>query len=213
MKGRRRGQQGIRRATVTEETTSFGPAGASDEALIAAIAGAGDRAAFAELFRRHAGRVKGFLIRAGAPADEAEEAAQEVMVTLWRRAKTFDPAKAGAATWIYTIARNRRIDMARRAGRRRLNPGEPALEPEPAPGAERAMGAESRDSRLRAAVATLPADQLEVVRLAFFLGLTHPEIAERLGAPLGTVKSRLRLAFARLREHLGSEFREELFDD
>ena len=197
---------------VSDDTPAGPPSGwpeASDEALLAAVAGR-DRAAFAELFARYAGRVKGFLIQSGAEEGAAEEIAQEVMVTLWRRAARFEPDRAGAATWIFTIARNRRIDGLRRAGRAAAAGSEPMIDPEPAASAEAGMAGADRDARVRAAVAALSEDQRAVVRLAFFSGLSQSEIAARLGLPLGTVKSRLRLAFDRLRRELGADFIEEL---
>ena len=182
-----------------------------DEALILRVA-AKDRAAFRSLFDRHAGRVKGFLIRSGFPPGEADEAAQEVMLSVWRRADSFDPSRAGAATWIYAIARNRRVDMLRRR-RAAPDPEDPlfAPEPEPEPGAVAARRA--RDAAVRAAIAGLADEQREAVRLAFFDGLSHAEIAAMLDAPLGTVKSRIRLAMARLKTALGDSFAEELLDD
>ncbi|MCL5776012.1 sigma-70 family RNA polymerase sigma factor [Limibaculum sp. FT325] len=188
-------------------------AGAPDEALILAIAAHRSREAFAALFGRYAGRVKAFLLRSGASHDEAEDGAQEVMVTLWRRAETFDPALAGAATWIFTIARNKRIDMMRRARRPAPDPEDPHFRPDDEAGAETRLSGRERDARVRAALARLSEDQLTVVRLAFFAGLSHAEIAERLETPLGTVKSRLRLSFRRLRDELGESFAEELRDD
>lgn len=185
----------------------------TDEALLADIAGARDRMAFAELFRRYAGRVKAVLIRAGSSPDQAEEAAQEVMVTLWRRAETFDPAKAAARSWIYAIARNRRIDLIRRASRPEPDPEDPLFRPDPEATPEQALAGADRDARVREALSRLSEDQLEVVRLAFFAGLSHSEIAQRLDAPLGTVKSRLRLSFQRLRDELGPEFAGELTED
>lgn len=185
----------------------------TDEALIAAIAGARSREAFAELFRRYAGRVKAFLMRSGANHDEAEEGAQEVMVTLWRRSETFDPALAGATTWIFTIARNKRIDMMRRARRPAPDPHDPQFRPDDEEGTETRYSGRERDARVRRALSQLSEDQLTVVRLAFFAGLSHAEIAERLETPLGTVKSRLRLSFRRLRDELGESFAEELRDD
>jgi RNA polymerase sigma-70 factor (ECF subfamily) len=143
----------------------------------------------------------------------AEEVAQEVLVTVWRKAAHFDAAKAGAATWIYTIARNRRIDLHRRAGRPEPDPHDPAFRPEPERSAERHFADAARDARLRAALADLPREQIEVLRLAFYAGHSHGEIAERLALPLGTVKSRLRLSFARLRSTLGDEFSAELVDE
>ncbi|MGF1660802.1 MAG: sigma-70 family RNA polymerase sigma factor [Rubrimonas sp.] len=186
------------------------PAPATDEALLARIA-ARDRDAFAELFRRYAGRVKGFLIRSGFPAAEADEAAQEVMLSVWRRADSFDPARAGAATWIYAVARNRRVDMLRRR-RPEPDPEDPLFRPDPDPAGEATLAAADRDRAVRAALVELTADQAQVVRLAFYDGLSHSEIAAMLDTPLGTVKSRLRLAMTRLRGALGPGFAAELRD-
>lgn len=200
------GSDGDRRA-------NGGFAGSSDEALIGAIATRADRAAFAELFRRYAGRVKAFLMRSGARHDEAEEGAQEVLVTIWRRAGQFDPEKAGASTWIYTIARNKRIDMVRRIRRPEPDPSDPLFNPEPEESPEQSFSGRERDTRVRKALRELSEDQLTVVRLAFFAGLSQSEIAERLETPLGTVKSRLRLSFRRLRDTLGEDFQYELRDE
>ena len=187
-------------------------AGESDEALLARVAGA-DKAAFAALFGRYGGRVKAFLLRLGAAPDMAEEAAQEVMVTLWRKAGAYDPRKAAASTWIFTIARNRHIDLIRRARRPVPDPADPTWQPDPEPDGARTMAGRERDARVRAAMAGLGRDQVEVVRLAFFSDLSHGEIAARLDVPLGTVKSRLRLAFKKLRTELGMDFAGELRDE
>lgn len=185
----------------------------TDEALLRAIAVAEDRAAFVALFHRYAGRVKGFLMSNGTDPGLAEEAAQEVMIALWRRAPLYDPEKASAATWIFTIARNKRIDLVRRANRPAPDGADPAFHPEPAACGETALAGAERDALVRAAVAALPGEQIDVVRLAFFGGLSHGDVAEKLGLPLGTVKSRLRLAFGRLRGTLGAQFAQELHDD
>jgi RNA polymerase sigma-70 factor (ECF subfamily) len=187
------------------------PPDAEDEALLSAIA-AGDRQAFTALFRRYAGRIKGFLMRGGFPAPEADEAAQEVMLSVWRRAGSFDPDKAAAATWIFAIARNRRVDMLRRR-RPEPDPEDPLFAPEPERTPAQTAARRDRDRAVRAALAALSPEQLEMVRLAFFDGATHAEIAAAAGAPLGTVKSRLRLAMGKLRAALGPDFAEELFDD
>jgi RNA polymerase sigma-70 factor (ECF subfamily) len=179
-----------------------GADGGDDAALIARIANA-DREAFAALFRRWAGKVKAFLIRSGIGHAEADEAAQEVMLSVWRRADSFDPTRAGAATWIYAIARNRRVDLLRRR----------RFAPDPEPPADAAAAREGRDAQVRAALAELPADQALVVRLAFYDGLSHSEVAAMIDAPLGTVKSRLRLAMGKIRAALGDGFAEELLDD
>lgn len=184
-----------------------------DTSLVLAIASSADKSAFAVLFGRFAGRVKGFLIKSGASPEQAEEVAQEVMVTVWRKAGSFDPAKASVATWIYTIARNRRIDHIRREKRPEPDANDPQFQPDPEPDASHQISAIERDRKVREALTSLTEDQREVVQLAFFSGLSHGEIAEKLQAPLGTVKSRLRLSFARLRGELGDEFADELVDD
>lgn len=188
-----------------------GADGGDDAALIARIANA-DREAFAALFRRWAGRVKAFLIRSGIGHAEADEAAQEVMLSVWRRADSFDPTRAGAATWIYAIARNRRVDLLRRR-RPEPDPDDPLFAPDPEPPADAAAAREGRDAQVRAALEALPADQALVVRLAFYDGLSHAEVAGMIDAPLGTVKSRLRLAMGKIRAALGDGFAEELLDD
>ncbi|MGM0583981.1 MAG: sigma-70 family RNA polymerase sigma factor [Pseudomonadota bacterium] len=187
--------------------------GREDADLLRRVADARDREAFAALFGRYAKRVKAFLIKGGASPDQADEAAQDVMVSVWRRAEQYDPAKAAVSTWIYAIARNRRIDMIRRQARPEPDPEDPLFRPDPPRDLVVEVAAAGRDARVRAALDSLSEDQREVVRLTFFSGLTQTEIAERVGAPLGTVKSRLRLAFSRLRAALGEAFSEELFDD
>lgn len=185
---------------------------AEDAELMRRVARERDREAFAALFARYASRVKGFLIRGGAAHDQADEAAQDVMVSIWRRAEQYDPAKASVATWIYAIARNRRIDMIRRQTRPAPDPEDPLFQPDPEPDPAATAAVTARDARVRAALAELSGDQREVVRLAFFSGMTQTEIAAEVDAPLGTVKSRLRLAFARLRAALGDDFADELND-
>lgn len=168
---------------------------------ILAIAHRRDRAAFTLLFARFAPRIKTFLMRRGASDATAEELAQETMLAVWRKAERFDPSKGSAEAWIFTIARNAAID----AGRRQLGLASARLELENEPpgdkpvlGDEALVAAQSAD-RLTVAMRALPGDQVEVLRLAFFEDISHSEIASRLHLPLGTVKSRLRLAVQRLR--------------
>jgi RNA polymerase sigma-70 factor (ECF subfamily) len=165
---------------------------------IVAVAAERSRADFIRLFERFAPRVKGYLIRLGAPAELAEELAQETLLSVWRKAAYFDPARAGASTWIFTIARNLRIDAIRR-DRHPEDLDDPGLAPEEACAADVMIEAAERDERLRAAMTALPQDQAEVIRLSFFLDKPHSEISRELGLPLGTVKSRLRLAMVKLR--------------
>ncbi|WP_244512088.1 sigma-70 family RNA polymerase sigma factor [Bosea robiniae] len=170
--------------------------------LIAAIARSGDRAAFAALFDHFAPRVKGLLMRGGAPAELAEEVAQETLLTVWRKAALFDPAKASASTWIATIARNLRIDIARREIRSRLSQVYEILDEEAPEQPDAMLSGAERDARVRAAMTQLSPDQYRVVELAFIEGFSHQDVADRLAIPLGTVKSRLRLALSHLRGRL-----------
>ena len=170
--------------------------------MIVRIAERGDREAFTGLFNHFAPRVKSYLLRLGTAPEAAEELAQETLLTVWRRAASFDPARAAASTWIFTIARNLRIDLSRRDGR-----AQPADDPSsfnPGPVApDDALSADEDEARIAAALSGLPKEQVQVIRLAFFADKPHSEIAVDLGLPLGTVKSRLRLAMARLRGALG----------
>ncbi len=174
-------------------------------ALVEAIALRRDRTAFGELFAYFAPRVKAYCRRLGADDGLAEELAQEVLVAVWRKADTFDRRQASVSTWIFRIARNRRIDALRRTMRPELDPDDPLLQPEPAPAPDEEVSAMEREARVRSALQDLPADQLELLKLAFYEGLSHSEIAERAGLPLGTVKSRIRLAFMKLRGRLHGE--------
>lgn len=171
--------------------------------LILAIAKTSDRAAFGRLFTHYAPRVKAYLRRLGAPDSVAEDLAQETLLSVWRKADRFDPTKASAGTWIFTIARNLRIDHLRKERRPELDPDDPALVPDPEPASDHVIAAGQRDRQVRTALETLPPDQKEVIHLAFFEDLTHAEIATRLSLPLGTVKSRLRLAFTKVRGQVG----------
>lgn len=167
--------------------------------LMVRVARNRDRSAFALLFDHFAPRLKSYLMRLGAEAGAAEELTQEAMIMVWRRAETFDPAQAGVSTWVFRIARNKRIDALRRERRPELDPEDPALVPDAPENADKAVERRQSESRLREALKTLPEEQAEVVRLAYFEDLAHGAVAEATGLPLGTVKSRLRLAMARLR--------------
>ena len=171
--------------------------------LIQAIAATRDRAALGALFGHFGPRIKAYLMRRGCDAGQAEEVVQEVMVTLWRRAETFDSRQANASTWVFTIARNKRIDMMRRERRPEIDPDDPALVPAENGSAERGVELAQDAVRLRAAMASLPSEQRELLMLAFFEDKPHSAIATESGLPLGTVKSRIRLAMARLRKELG----------
>lgn len=170
--------------------------------LLIAVGERRDRAAFAAIFGHFAPRIKAYLMRRGTDASTAEEVVQEVMVTLWRRADRYDPAQADASTWVFTIARNKRIDLLRRERRPELDPDDPALVPATGAAADDAVEAAQDANRLRAAVSTLPDEQKELLQMAFFEDKPHSVIAAERNLPLGTVKSRIRLAMARLRKEL-----------
>lgn len=168
-----------------------------DRELIVAIAG-GDRAAFAELFRRFAPRINGFL-RGSMPPAKAEEITQDVMLRIWRKASSYDPERASAATWIFTIARNARIDALRKTGRAEPEPDDPMWVPSAPEPPDQAVTQRAVETKMREALDSLPANQLEVLERAYLKGQTLAEVAAELGIPLGTVKSRVRLAMERLR--------------
>ncbi len=169
---------------------------------IAAIATECDRAAFASLFDFYAPRIKGFLMRTGSAAEVAEEIAQETMLLVWRKAALFDASRARASTWIYTIARNLRVDWLRHERTVSAATSYEVVEKDaPAQPDDEVAGAQ-RDETVRAAMQALPSEQMAVVQLSFFEDKAHGDIARILGIPLGTVKSRLRLAMEKLRERL-----------
>jgi RNA polymerase sigma-70 factor (ECF subfamily) len=179
-----------------------GPNGKDLSRLIEAVAQHRDREAFARLFAHFAPRLKSFQLRAGATPAAAEDFAQEAMLTVWRKAALYDSARAGASSWIFAIARNLRIDAHRR-DRRGAVEIDVSFEPEAQMQPDRLLSDQDEALRIRQALAALPEEQADVVRLSFYQDVPHAEIAGRLGLPLGTVKSRLRLAMARLREALG----------
>lgn len=164
---------------------------------LARIAVAQDRAAFAELFAHFAPRVKSFLMRSGATPTLAEDCAQEVMATVWNKSHLYDPTRATVSTWIFTIARNRRIDALRKD--RRPEPEDLPWGPEPEPPVADVMAMQQETEMLRVAIRALPDAQRELIEQAYFGDLSHREIAARTGLPLGTIKSRIRLALDRLR--------------
>jgi len=173
--------------------------------LMRRIANEADKTAFAQLFGIIAPKLKGYLMRLGADDGTAEELVQDVMLTIWRRARDFDPARASVTTWVYTIARNRRIDRLRREKRPDLDPNEPLLTNEPEQAADAAIELREQEARLRQALKTLPKEQADLLFMAFYEDKAHTGIAIERDLPLGTVKSRLRLALQRLRKALSDD--------
>ncbi len=173
--------------------------------LLVRVAQQQDRAAFADLFAYYAPRVKAYLMRLGADDATAEEISQDVMVTVWRKAGLFDRNQASVSTWIFRIARNRRIDVFRRTRQAELDPEDSMILPAAAEGPRERVEAIQTEARVREAMKELSEDQLLVLRLAFYEGLSHREIADRLDVPLGTVKSRIRLGFAKMKSRLDDD--------
>ena len=172
--------------------------------LMEAVATHKDKAAYGELFAYYGPRVKAYLMRLGADNALAEELAQDVMVTVWRKADLFDRTQASVSTWLFRVARNKRIDAIRRTTKPELDPNDPLLLPSAPPAADQVITGAERDQLVRAAIVELPEEQRQLLQQAFYDGLSHREIAEQTGTPLGTVKSRLRLAFLKLRSKLDS---------
>jgi RNA polymerase sigma factor (sigma-70 family) len=176
------------------------PAETSDQTRwMLEVRDSGDRAAFARLFDFYAPRVKAMAMRNGTPAPVAEDIAQDVMLRVWRARAQFDPSRAQASGWIYQIARNRRVDLARREPR--PLPEDIAAQPGPEEAGD-SLALEQEVGRLRTALEALPAAQRDMVERAYLGEMTHQEISRQTSLPLGTVKSRLRLAIDRLRHEL-----------
>ncbi len=182
---------------IASVTTPAPPDRLAWSAEMTAIRDLRDQQAFAALFGHFAPRIKGFLMRSGAAPDLAEECAQEVMATLWHKAHMFDPTKASVATWIFSIARNRLIDKIRK--QRRPEPQDLPWGPEGEPDPADALALAQDTEKLAQALASLPEKQRKLIERAYFGDLSHSEIAAETGLPLGTIKSRIRLALDRLR--------------
>jgi RNA polymerase sigma factor (sigma-70 family) len=167
-----------------------------------AIAEDGDRQAYARVFGYYAPRVKAYAARLGGRID-IEELVQDVMLAVWRRAGTFDASQACLSTWIFTIARNRRIDLLRKDRRADIDQDDPALLPQAEPPADKQVEHAQWRVRLGGLIDTLPLEQADLLRRSFFEDKSQSMIADEMKLPLGTVKSRLRLALNRLRRAIG----------
>jgi RNA polymerase sigma factor (sigma-70 family) len=171
-------------------------------AILAAVAQNRDVAAFEVLFRHYAPRVKAYMARLARDGQMAEELMQETMMAVWSKAAQYEPSRGNVSAWIFTIARNQRIDAYRKARRPGFDPLDPAFVPDDEPPADTQFEERQEAERLRLAMTTLPEEQRELLKESFFNDRSHSAIAEALGLPLGTVKSRIRLAFAKLRTAL-----------
>lgn len=170
----------------------------SAEQLIINIAQNNCRESYKLLFSQFAPKIKSFMIGQGVKANEAEDIAQDTMLKIWRKAQLFDPKKAKASTWIFTIARNLQIDAIRKQKRHDRFNNEIQIETFEADTAEK-MISEQSASQVKEVIKQLPAEQLQVLKLSFYEDLSHSQIAQSLSIPVGTVKSRLRLALGRLK--------------
>lgn len=170
---------------------------------MAAVAEQRDREAFAQLLRYFAPRVRAYLMRGGASQAQVDEVVQEAMLTVWSQAGRYDATRGNVSTWVYAIARNRWIDRVRKNRRPTCDPDDPAWVPSTAPAPDAAVAVARRRDRVAAVLAVLPSEQATIVRQAYFEGKSQRQIAEQMGIPIGTVKSRVRLALARLRDELG----------
>ncbi|HSI03180.1 MAG: sigma-70 family RNA polymerase sigma factor [Myxococcota bacterium] len=178
-------------------------AAAAQEAVLA-VARSQDRAAFAALFAHFAPRVKGYLIKRGVENASADEIVQDVMLTVWTKARYFDPARGGVSTWLFTVARNSLIDRVRRERRPEYDPLDPALVDEPA-GPDVNVERSRFAALLKTALAELPEEQAQVVAQVYGEGKSLSDVATATNTPLGTVKTRMRLALARLRTRMPSD--------
>jgi len=183
--------------TVERETVTSQAAQLSDEALLEAVARS-DEAALAELYDRFGRIAYGLALRVLRDSALAEDAVQDAFLNVWRSAERFEAGRAKASTWVLTFVHRRAVDLVRREERRRTEPEEAA--PEPAgPGADEDVERRSKREIVQDALRRLPPEQREAIELAYYGGYTQSELAERLGEPLGTIKSRMFTGLQRLR--------------
>lgn len=181
-----------REATENEDVTDY----------LVAVAQSRDVAALRKIFTLYSPRIRAYLIKHTRDVQAAEDLMQEVMLAIWRKAEQFDPLRGSAAAWIFAIARNTYIDAWRRQKRPEFDINDPALLADPEPGPSDIMVQRQRQDAVQKAMQTLPQEQIDLIKLSFFEEASHSTIAEQLSLPIGTVKSRIRLAFGRLRSAL-----------
>lgn len=177
------------------------------EDLLVSVGQKQDRNAFIRLFEYFAPRIKSFLMKGGLLPDEADELAQETMLTVWHKAGSYDPKRAAANTWIFTIARNKKIDALRKRSARpenQINENLQIVDSNNILPDEKLRGKE-QEKALSSALSGLPPEQAALIEKAYFEHKSHSDIAAETKLPLGTVKSRIRLALDRLRHELGGQ--------
>ncbi len=189
---------------MTEQTDGGGPGAAAGNhaRLLARVAASKDRAAFAELFDHFAPRVKSFMMRKGTTSEQAEDLVQETMIAVWSKAALYVAERGSVSTWIFTIARNQRIDRLRRERSNQYTDIDDYDAVSNDPSQDDALGRIQEDSAVAKALAQIPAEQRELLILSYVEDLPQSEIAARLQIPLGTVKSRMRLAYRRMKKML-----------
>lgn len=175
------------------------------EDLLVAVGKSKNRDAFIRLFEHFAPRIKSFLMKGTITSELADEFAQETMLTVWQKADRYDPVKAAASTWIFTIARNKRIDFLRKTNRTGSNTQDPLLLPDMNEKADEKLSRLEDTKILAEAIKDLPPEQADLIHKSFYEHKTHQDIARETAIPLGTVKSRIRLALERLRRTLGND--------
>ena len=190
-----------------DSTTAYRPRRAASwdwmPDLLTRIAADRSERAFRRLFEEFGPQIRHYMMRQGADAATADELMQETLLAVWRKAGLYTPAKGTPATWMFSIARNLRIDRLRKETCwQELSEEVVEATPSEEAAPDEAVSEGQRKARVQAVLACLPADQREVVTLAFIDGLSQSEIAARLTLPLGTVKSRLRLAYQKVRAAL-----------
>ena len=167
--------------------------------LLMSVADHGDVDSFEIVYNYFMPKIRAYMSKIGGKGVSADELAQEAMLKVWRKARLFDPERGHATTWVFTIARNVRIDALRRGPRPDFDPNDPALVQDYEPTADAAFDRQQEAERLRVAMVSLRPDEIKALRLSFFEDMTHPDIAATLGIPIGTVKSRIRNACLKLR--------------
>ena len=170
-----------------------------DSDLIFEISKKNNRA-FEEFFKRYANKVKYLMLKLGAQDSDAEEISQEVMAILWRKASLYDPKKSSGASWVYTVARNYRIDFLRKGKKLTLDSDDPTFVPDLPLSSFQLLIQQEKQNRVRAVLQKLSIEKKQLLTAAFFEGLSHAELAKKFGSPLGTIKSRLRLIYEALRK-------------
>lgn len=193
-------QRGIKSVSMTGSVDELEPHNFSE--LLACVGRDRDVEAFETIFKHYGPKVRAYMAKLARDGQAAEELMQETMLAVWNKAAQFDPTRGNVSSWIFTIARNQRIDAFRRAKRPVFDPSDPAFVPDDVPPADVEFEGRQEADRLRRAMETLPPEQLELLKMSFYREASHSTIAAELGLPMGTVKSRIRLAFAKLRAAL-----------